>query len=94
LEAGPWQIVWETLFRKKKSQKRAGGVAQGVGSEFILHYHTHTHTNEGKETSKCQKKHQGHIILFCLMKPLSVIGIKKFGKKDLLEFWIFEDILH
>jgi hypothetical protein len=43
LEAGPWQIVWETLFRKKKSQKRAGGVAQGVGSEFILHYHTHTH---------------------------------------------------
>jgi hypothetical protein len=28
------QIVHKTLSRKKPSQKRAGGVAQGVGPEF------------------------------------------------------------
>jgi hypothetical protein len=35
------QIVWETLSWKKKnpSQKRAGGVAQGIGPEFKLQYH-------------------------------------------------------
>jgi hypothetical protein len=27
---------------KKPSQKRAGGMAQGVGPEFKSHYHTHT----------------------------------------------------
>jgi hypothetical protein len=30
----PGQIVCETLFRKYLTQKRAGGVAQGVRSEF------------------------------------------------------------
>jgi hypothetical protein len=30
------QIVRETLFGKKTSQKRAARVAQGVGSEFKL----------------------------------------------------------
>jgi hypothetical protein len=34
------QIVCETLSqKKKKSQKRAGGVAQGVGPEFKPQYH-------------------------------------------------------
>jgi hypothetical protein len=28
----------ETLFRKNPSQKRAGGLAQGVGPEFKPHY--------------------------------------------------------
>jgi hypothetical protein len=28
--------------KKKKSQKRAGGVAQGVGPEFKPQHHTHT----------------------------------------------------
>jgi hypothetical protein len=35
----PRQIVCEILSWKKSSQKRAGGVAQDVGSEFKLHYH-------------------------------------------------------
>jgi hypothetical protein len=36
----PRQIVSETLpQKKKKSQKRAGRVAQGVGPEFKLQYH-------------------------------------------------------
>jgi hypothetical protein len=30
----PRQIVKETLSQKKQSQKRAGGMAQGVGPEF------------------------------------------------------------
>jgi hypothetical protein len=34
-----WQTVGETL-----SQKRAGGVAQGIDREFKPQYHTHTHT--------------------------------------------------
>jgi hypothetical protein len=35
----PWQIVCETLSWKNPLQKRAGGVAQGVGSEFKPYYH-------------------------------------------------------
>jgi hypothetical protein len=35
-----WQIVHETLSRKKKpSPKKAGRVAQGVGPEFQPQYH-------------------------------------------------------
>jgi hypothetical protein len=33
----PWQIVNETLSRKNPSQKRAGGVTQGVGPEVKPH---------------------------------------------------------
>jgi hypothetical protein len=33
------QIVCETLSRKKKSQKTAGGVAQGIGPEFKHQYY-------------------------------------------------------
>jgi hypothetical protein len=38
----PGQIVHKTLFQKYPSQKRAGGIAQGVGPEFKPQYHTHT----------------------------------------------------
>jgi hypothetical protein len=34
----PRQIVLKTLFRKNSSQKRAGGVGQGEGSEFKPQY--------------------------------------------------------
>jgi hypothetical protein len=34
VQSQPGQIVCETLFQKSPSQKRAGGVAQGVGPEF------------------------------------------------------------
>jgi hypothetical protein len=35
----PGEIVLETLSRKNPSQKRAGGVAEGVGPEFKPQYH-------------------------------------------------------
>jgi hypothetical protein len=35
----PRQVVHETLPQKNPSQKRAGGVAQGVGSEFKPQHH-------------------------------------------------------
>jgi hypothetical protein len=38
IKASPEQIVRETLFRKNPSQKRADGVARGVGSEFKPQY--------------------------------------------------------
>jgi hypothetical protein len=34
----PGQIVLEVLFQKTPSQKRAGGVAQGLGPEFKPQY--------------------------------------------------------
>jgi hypothetical protein len=38
VESEPGQMVRETLSRENLSQKRAGGVAQGVGPEFKLQY--------------------------------------------------------
>jgi hypothetical protein len=38
LEASPGQIVLETLSQKNPSQKKAGGVAQGIGPEFKSQY--------------------------------------------------------
>jgi hypothetical protein len=38
LKASLGQIVCKTLSRKNPSQKRAGGVAQGVGPEFKSQY--------------------------------------------------------
>jgi hypothetical protein len=35
----PRQIVHETLSQKNPTQKRAGGVAEGVGPDFNSHYH-------------------------------------------------------
>jgi hypothetical protein len=37
----PGQIVHQTLSQKNPSQKRAGGGAQGGGTEFKLQHHTH-----------------------------------------------------
>jgi hypothetical protein len=38
VQSQPGQIVLETLSRKNQSQKRAGGVAEGVGPEFKPQY--------------------------------------------------------
>jgi hypothetical protein len=38
VQSKPRQIVQETLSRKNPSQKRAGGVAQGIGPEFKPQY--------------------------------------------------------
>jgi hypothetical protein len=40
VQSQPKKIVSKTLSQKNPSQKRAGGVAQGVGSEFKPQYHT------------------------------------------------------
>jgi hypothetical protein len=39
IQSQPRQIVHETLSQKNPSQKRAGGVIQGVGPEFKPWYH-------------------------------------------------------
>jgi hypothetical protein len=38
LQSQPGEILHETLSQKMSSQKRAGGVAQGVGPEFKSQY--------------------------------------------------------
>jgi hypothetical protein len=45
VQSQPRKILCETLSQKNPSQKRAGGMAQGVGPEFKSQYHTHTHTH-------------------------------------------------
>jgi hypothetical protein len=47
----PRQTVLKILSRKNPSQKRAGGVAQGVGSEFKSQYHKQT--NKQKTNENC-----------------------------------------
>jgi hypothetical protein len=50
-QSQPGQIVPQDLILKNPSQKRAGGVAQGVGPEVKPQYpktHTHTHTHTHK----------------------------------------------
>jgi hypothetical protein len=39
VQSQPMQRVCKTLSRKYSSQKRTGGVAQGVGPEFKYQYH-------------------------------------------------------
>jgi hypothetical protein len=39
VQSQPREIVHKTLFRKKKSQKRAGKVAQGIDPELKPQYH-------------------------------------------------------
>jgi hypothetical protein len=46
----PRQIVQETLYQKNTSQKRASGVAQGVGPEFKLQ-----HQKKKKKKKEFQK---------------------------------------
>jgi hypothetical protein len=50
----PWQTVHETLSWKDLSQKRAGGVTQGVGPEFKLQH--------WKKKKKKNPKHQNSTI--------------------------------
>jgi hypothetical protein len=40
-----------TYLEKNPSQKRAGGVTQGVDPEFKLQYHAHTHTKKNLNLS-------------------------------------------
>jgi hypothetical protein len=42
VQSQPRQIGQETISQKNPPQKRAGGVAQGIGPEFKPQYHTHT----------------------------------------------------
>jgi hypothetical protein len=51
VQSQPGQIVHETLYRKNPSQKRAGGVAQGVGPEFNPQYHTQKQRSETSQTN-------------------------------------------
>jgi hypothetical protein len=55
VQSPPGQIVLETPSPKKKkkkpSQKRAGGVAQGVGPEFKSQYHKKKKTERKKRKS-------------------------------------------
>jgi hypothetical protein len=47
VQSQPVEIVCEPLSRKIGLHKnRAGGVVQGVGSEFKPQHHTHTHTHK------------------------------------------------
>jgi hypothetical protein len=41
---------WDPILKKKKSQKRAGGVAWGIGPEFKPQHYTHTHTQRNFRT--------------------------------------------
>jgi hypothetical protein len=41
----PGQKFSRPYLEKKTSQKRAGGIARGIGPEFKPQYHTHTHTH-------------------------------------------------
>jgi hypothetical protein len=56
VQSQPGQIVHETLSRKNPSQKRAGGVAQGVGPEFKPQYRK---TKQNKKNDECKKFHRG-----------------------------------
>jgi hypothetical protein len=50
---GSKQTVRETLSRKNPSQKRAGGVTQGVGPEFKPQYcKKNKNKNKNKKTTK------------------------------------------
>jgi hypothetical protein len=42
-----WQLVRKTVSQKNPSQKRVGGVAQGVGLEFKPQYHKRKQTKQG-----------------------------------------------
>jgi hypothetical protein len=43
VQSQPRQILRETLSQKSLTQKRAGGVAQGVGPEFKCQYQKNIH---------------------------------------------------
>jgi hypothetical protein len=51
----PRQMVHKTLSGKNPSQKRAGGVAQGVGPKFKPQYHQKKKKRSGFEPGKSTK---------------------------------------
>jgi hypothetical protein len=55
-QSQPGQIVQETLSGKYPSQKRAGGVAQGIGPEFKPQY---CKKKKNKERKVWEKKGEG-----------------------------------
>jgi hypothetical protein len=50
------QIVCETLSQKHSTQKRAGGVSQGVGPEFKPQYCQKKKNNNNNKKKKKKKK--------------------------------------
>jgi hypothetical protein len=42
VQSQPWKIIRQYLFQQTPSQKKAGGVAQGIGPEVNLQYHNKT----------------------------------------------------
>jgi hypothetical protein len=66
------QIVHKTLFQKKPSQKRAGGVTQGVIPEFKLQYckKRNNKRKEGKKEGKRNHSLKSFIFNCMLVKHL------------------------
>jgi hypothetical protein len=59
VQSQPGEIVLETLSLKNPSQKRAGGVAQGIGPEF-------KHQCRKKKKKKKKKTLYQHVVLLKL----------------------------
>jgi hypothetical protein len=57
VQSQPRQKVCETLSQKNPSQKRAGGVAQGVGPDFKHQYRKNTYIYRGKVKGIRRKSH-------------------------------------
>jgi hypothetical protein len=55
VQSQPGQIVWETLSQKNPSQKRDGGVDQGVGPEFKLQYHKKKKKKKKEKSSQTKQ---------------------------------------
>jgi hypothetical protein len=45
----------DPILKNPSQQKRAGGVAEGVGPEFRSQYHIHKHTKNLKQQYQAQK---------------------------------------
>jgi hypothetical protein len=54
------QIIFEILSQKDQSQKRAGGVAQGIGPEFKLQHHKQTN-KQTKNTKKERRSRETNL---------------------------------
>jgi hypothetical protein len=54
VQSQPEKIVLEILSQKNPSEKRAEGVAQGVGPEFKPQYHKQNKTKITRQSSMCQ----------------------------------------
>jgi hypothetical protein len=89
------QTVRETVSRKNPSQKRAGGVAQGVGPEFKLQYHK---KKKKKKVllPRCPKLLRGHrgppflmtVLALVLKKKGESIGLALPTPTGIQEFWL------